>query len=406
VKTTTTRQEIRKAKGLAPQAPRAEFADRVKRCRKLMKQKGFDAVMVYGSPFEPSWIRYLANVIHPFILSQSYLLLRRSGEPVLLIDFPVFLPSVKQMSWVKDVRVYSYVEFASQFDDNVAFFRTLFEELNLARARVGVCMLDMPATHLKALEKAAPAAQFGDATGLLWELIEEKSAFDIRMIRKAAQIADQMMETVIEQCAAGVTEYEVGLAAEATAIAHGAEFGTGSTVRTHLYMNTGSEILSNFRPYKYTGKKLKKGELFCVDLSVCYDGFYADFCRTFCVGKPTRKQQHLFDTVEEMHYALYERLKPGVSGGELWNLGCDIAHRAGDENVNVWFGHGTGIIISEPPFLANGETRPIKANTFINIEPGIFLPQTVGSAAIEDAVFVTSGGGEWVTQCERGLLIV
>lgn len=406
MKTTTLQLETRKAKGLAPQAPRAEFTNRLKRCRKLMKTHGFDGLLVYGSPFEPSWIRYLANVIHPFILSQSYFVLPRKGEPVLLIDFPVFFPSVKQMTWVKDIRTYSYVEFSTQYEDNVKLFRDLLKELKLNKGRIGLCMLDMPATHYKALTKAAPKAAFEDATAMLWELIEDKSPFDCTMIRKAAWIADRTMETVIGKSAAGRTEYEIGLAAEATALSHGAEFGTGSTVRTHLYMNTGSEILSNFRPYKYTGRKLKKGDLFCVDLSVCYNGYYADFCRTICVGKPTPKQQRLFDTVEEIHFALFESLKPGVRGGDLWDLGCKIAHRAGYRNLNAWFGHGTGLIISEPPFLAAGETRTIKAGTFVNIEPGIFLPKTVGSVDIEDATFITAKGAEWVTKCDRSLHIV
>lgn len=386
--------------------PRRELENRVKKCKKLMKEEGFDAILVYGSPYEPSWIRYLANLIHPFILSQSYLLLALERDPVLLIDHKFFLRTAKKMTWVKDVRTYPYVEFPTQFNENVKLFKNLFGELGLESAKIGVCMLDMPATHLRALEQALPEATFEDTTGLLWKLIETKSPYDCKMIRKTAKIADETMETVLDECKEGKTEYEIGLAAEATAIAHGAEFGTGSTVRTHLYLASGSEVLANVRPYKYTAKRLKRGEMFFVDLSVCYNGYYIDFCRTICVGKPSSKQKEIFDIVAHMHHELFGRLKPGITGAELWNIAYNLAKEKKCENrMNIWMGHGTGIVISEPPFMVKDDTRPLKKGTFVNIEPGIFLPGSVGSAAIEDVTFVGQKGAKFVTKCERELRI-
>lgn len=399
--------EVRKAKGLSPKVPQEELENRIQRCKKLMRKEGFDALLVYGSPYEPSWIRYLANVIHPFILSQSYLLLPLEGNPVLLTDHKFFLSTLKKMTWVKDVRIYPYVEFPTQFDENIKLFKNLFKELGLESVKIGVCMLDMPATHFKALEQALPRATFKDATGLLSELIETKSPYDCRMIRKAAKIADKTMETALDGCEEGKTEYEFGLAAEATAIAHGAEFGMGSTVRTNLCIGSGSEVLANLRPYKYTAKKLKRGEMFFIDLVVCYNGYYIDFCRTVCVGKPTPKQKEIFEIVTYMHQELFKKLKPGVTGGELWDLAYNLARDEGYENrMNIWMGHGTGISVAEPPFMVKDNPCPLKKRTFVNIEPGIFLPETVGSAAIEDATFVDGKRAKFVTKCGRELNIV
>ena len=68
----------------------------------------------------------------------------------------------------------------------------------------------------------------------------------------------------------------------------------------------------------------------------------------------------------------------------------------------VWFGHGTGLIISEPPFFTPGEERKLQPNTFVNIEPGVFVPG-VGNSSIEDMLFLSDSGVELVTQCPRGL---
>ncbi len=391
---------------MTPEIPKGEIDSRIRRCKNLMKKEGFDAILVYGSPYEPSWIRYLANVIHSFILSQSYLLVSLDRDPVLLTDHKFFMDSMKKMSWVKDVRQYRYIEFPDQFNQNVNLFRDLFKELKLGSAKIGVCTQDMPATHFNAFKRALPKAILKDTTDLLSDLVETKSPYDCRMIRKTAKIADKTMETVLDGCEIGKPEYEIGLAAEAVAIAHGAEFGTGSTVRTHMYLASGSETLTNVRPYKYTSKKLKKGEMFFTDLSVCYKGYYTDFCRTICMGKPSPKQREIFDIVTHTHEELFDMLKPGVTGVELWDLAYDIAKENGyEDRINVWMGHGTGVIISEPPFMTKEDHRPLKKGTFVNIEPGIFLPETVGNAAIEDATFIGAKGAEFVTKCNRELHI-
>lgn len=396
--------ELRKARGLSPVVPVKELESRLKRCRELMKKENYDAILIYGSPYEPSWVRYLTNAIHPFILSQYYLLLHLDRDPILLIDHDFFLPAVKKMTWIEDVRTYPFVGFPAQFDENIELFRDLFKEVGMESGKIGLCLLNMPATHFKALEQALPGAKFKDATGLLWELTSAKSPYDCRMIRKTAKIADIMMETALNECGEGVAEYEFGMAAEAAAVANGAEFGSGSTVRTHMYIGSGSEVIANLRPYEYTAKKLKRGEMFFIDLSVCYRGYYIDFCRTVCVGKPSPKQKVIFESVTNMHQELFKALKPGVTGSELWDLAYKLSKEEGYENrMNIWVGHGTGIAISEPPYMSKDDNRPLRKGTFVNIEPGIFLPESIGSAAIEDTTFIGVKRAEFVTKCNREL---
>lgn len=96
-------------------------------------------------------------------------------------------------------------------------------------------------------------------------------------------------------------------------------------------------------------------------------------------------------------------VRPDITGSELWEIGYNIAEKAGyAEHINIWFGHGIGIEVIEPPFLDKGDMRTLKQGTFVNIEPGIFLPG-IGGAAIEDTTFITKRGVEFVTKCNREL---
>jgi len=107
-------------------------------------------------------------------------------------------------------------------------------------------------------------------------------------------------------------------------------------------------------------------------------------------------------------YDIKNGLAPGMTGDDVYNLGLASVDRHAPEyrdHVNlVWFGHGTGLIISEPPFFTPGEQRRLAANTFVNIEPGLFVPG-VGTASIEDMLYLTDDGATFVTNCPRELHI-
>ncbi|MFQ5913384.1 MAG: M24 family metallopeptidase [Nitrospinota bacterium] len=397
--------DYRMAKGLTPEVPLRELRARYRRAQRFCDKFGFDAVLVYGSPAEPSWIRYLANYVHPFPIADSFLVVAPGRPPILLVDRDWFLEIAQEMSWVKDVRVYPYVEFEWGYEGLVKIMREIFAPYS--RGTIGVCDVDMPAKYYRAMCEALPRAKIKDATPMLLGVLERKSDYDIGMIRKTANIADKVMMAAMNACGPGVPEYKVGLAAEQVAWENGCEFGSGSQNRTVIVVASSNLVLSNVRPYRFTRKPLKKGEMFFIDLSVCFRGYYIDFCRTVCIGRPTQKQRDAYDAVMEIHKSTFKLMRPGVTGEELWDNGLKVARQTGFEKaINfVWLGHGTGLVNSEYPFFAPGEKRALKFKTFANLEPGVFLPGKVGSSSVEDTVFIDKKEAKFVTKCPRDLHI-
>jgi Xaa-Pro aminopeptidase len=94
-----------------------------------------------------------------------------------------------------------------------------------------------------------------------------------------------------------------------------------------------------------------------------------------------------------MYRVLVAGARPGVSGGDLWESANRVAVEAGygDRSNLVYLGHTTGITTSSRPVVAQGETAPIVEGSFLNVEPGIFVPG-VGSACIENTLHITSTG--------------
>ena len=126
---------------------------------------------------------------------------------------------------------------------------------------------------------------------------------------------------------------------------------------------------------------------------------HTDTDRTISVGEPTPEQRNLYDVAAEMYRVLLEGAKAGVAGGELWEKGNQVAVEAGlgDYLNHVYLGHTTGITTSSRPVVARGETAELVPGSFLNLEPGIFVPG-VGSACIENTVHITESGAEAINR--------
>lgn len=397
--------ELRKARGLSPETPRAVLEERQQRARKLMDQAGLDAILVWsGGAWKTYLMRYLVDYVNTFPIAEAFVLLPTDGEPLMLVDRPWFTEHAREMTGIPDVRTFPYIEYDWQIGELSKLFTQLFEEKKLTSGRIGINLRDLPATYYLAFTQGLPKVSFEDVGEMANVLFEVKTEYDRENIRKVAKIGDEAMMAAIATAREGIEEYKLTLAAWEVMFSYGAEFPNPDQ---HFYTGAGNTLLSNVRPYFSTGRKLKAGEMFWMDMGTCYRGYYVDFCRTLCVGEPSKEQRQIFELTEKSHEELLKRMKPGVTGSELWALGHDLAQDQGyGDNINaVWLGHGTGFKTSEPPFLINGEPRTLKEGTFVNLEPGILLPG-VCNAAIEDMTFVTERGAELVTQCPRGLHVV
>jgi Xaa-Pro aminopeptidase len=400
------REELRKSMGFSPSVPATELDGRIKRCREQLRESGAAALLIFGSPWEPDAVRYLVNFIHPIKISESLLFLPVEGEPVLLLDRMWWVDHAKEMSFVEDVRAFhGFIGLADQFSELVGALGAIFRDAGVETGKVYISERAMPTKYFRALEQALPKVLLEDATGFLNRYFQNITEYDRSMIMRTAHIADESMRAALDACKEGVKEYEVGLSARSVMLERGAEFGSVNTI-PHCYVASAYTGPTSTRPYDFTTRRLQNGDLFYIDLSICYRGYYTDMCRTVVIGEPSQKQRKIFDAALDMHRAMFESLKPGVTGTEVWEAGHAVAERAEYTDYTekrTYYGHGAGIQISLPPFFCKGETRKIKDGCFYNIEPGVFMPGQ--QASLEDMILVRNTGNEFVTECERDLHI-
>jgi Xaa-Pro aminopeptidase len=386
--------EVEKSRGRAPRPPVEEQAERIRRARASAAEHGLDALLVYGSAgVNADPIRYLAGYVHVFPGAGSLLVLPLESDPVLLIDQPWHVEEAARMSWIADVRGYPSPArrwLAGELRDTI---RGVLADAGLERGRIGVFGAAMPAVYSGVIAEAVPEASLEEGAAVWEDLVAAPSDYDVGAILETARVADEGLEAAVETAGAGVAEYEICLRSLERMAANGAEFLHGSGYSTHVNIGSFSDAISNVRPFLFSGNRLEPGQMFWLDLSASCAGCYIDTDRTLSVGDPSAKQLEIYEVVAEMYRVMLDEARVGVRGGDLWERANRVAADAGyaDYSNHVYLGHTTGITTSSRPVVAPRETAELRAGSFLNVEPGIFVPG-VGSACIENTLRITQEG--------------
>ncbi|MFB6096091.1 MAG: M24 family metallopeptidase [Haloferacaceae archaeon] len=141
--------------------------------------------------------------------------------------------------------------------------------------------------------------------------------------------------------------------------------------------------------------------------------YHADMTRTFVKGEPSDAIREWFDVTDEARRAALDAVEPGVTGGAVHDVVCDVFEDAGhptlrsDPQTETGFihstGHGVGLDVHELPRVAPGGEE-LEPGHVITIEPGLYDP-AVGGVRIEDIVVVTEDGHENLTEYPVELVV-
>ena len=116
-------------------------------------------------------------------------------------------------------------------------------------------------------------------------------------------------------------------------------------------------------------KKLKKGDIINIDITIIKDGFHGDTSKMFIVGKPSVKASRICEIAHKCLEIGIMQVKPGVRLGEI---GKAIGLYASSKNCSVvkdYCGHGIGQGFHEMPQVLHYDDGRIKKSPIL--EPGM-----------------------------------
>ncbi len=96
-------------------------------------------------------------------------------------------------------------------------------------------------------------------------------------------------------------------------------------------------------------KKLKKGDIINIDITVIKDGYHGDTSQMFFVGEPSIKARRLVEVARECLVVGIKMVKPGVRLGDIGHAIQQYAESHNFSVVREYCGHGIGKEFHEEP---------------------------------------------------------
>jgi Xaa-Pro aminopeptidase len=235
------------------------------------------------------------------------------------------------------------------------------------------------------------------APGLVASLRMRKDAQELAVMRRAALLADQVVEHALSVLKPGVREFEVAAEVEYQMRKRGA---SGAAFETIVAFGERA-ALPHARP---TAKRLKKNEFVVLDLGAILAHYCSDITRTFYCGKVPSRARQWYKAVQDAQVAAIAAVKNGATCGDVDAAARQVleGHGLGRYFVHST-GHGLGIEVHEDPRIARGQKKRLEPGNVVTIEPGIYM-EGVGGIRIEDDVAVHADRIEMLTRFTRDLI--
>ena len=201
-----------------------------------------------------------------------------------------------------------------------------------------------------------------------------KTADEIDKMRIAGRLASEVLDMIEEHVKPGITTDELNT------ICHGYIVNEQQAIPAPLnYHGFPKSICTSINHVICHGipneKRLKKGDIINIDITVIKDEFHGDTSRMFYVGNVSPIAKRVCETAKECMLIGIDLVKPGV---QLGDIGHAIQQHAENKNYSVvreYCGHGIGKIFhEEPQVLHYGRPKTgvtLKEGMTFTIEPMI-----------------------------------
>ena len=242
-----------------------------------------------------------------------------------------------------------------------------------------------------------------------------KSAAEVKVMRKAAQISAKAHIKAMQFCKPGVYEYQLEAELLHTFMHEGARFPAYSSI-------VGGGKNGCILHYVENSEALKNGDLVLIDAGAELECYASDISRTFPVnGKYSKEQRALYDIVLAAQLAAIEQVQPGnhwndpheaaikvITQGliDVGILEGDLETNVKDESYKDFYMHRTGHWLGMDvhdvgDYKVDDEWRVLEPGMVLTVEPGLYISADHENVAkkwhnigirIEDDVLVTKDG--------------
>ncbi len=388
--------------------PKSELEQRWAKLQELLKQHGLDGAVI----IQNADLFYFSGTIQ-----RSHLFIPAEGRPALLVK-----------KTLERAAEESGLETITRLESLKEMPAVLQSHSRRPIKKLGFELDVLPAAQYFRYQKLFSPVEIVDASPLMRTVRMVKSAYELQILKEAAEFHGEVFSMIRETLQEGITELELAGLIES----YSRKKGHAGLLRVRgfnqdlvfVHICSGRNVVPSYFDGAVGGKGVSpayaqgacdkpigRNEPILVDYGFVHDGYMVDQTRIFCIGELpdhlTRAQKAALDILERMKKAA----KPGVASGKLYDLARQTAdespfgkHFMGFPDPVAFVGHGIGIELDELPVFAHGFDTPLEEGMVIALEPKFVFPE--GAVGVENTYLLTSQGLETMTVFEEGIIYV
>ena len=373
------------------------------RIRAMMERNGVDLLILRSNANS----KYMSEFFHnggnlgyrPFVI---FYFRDPARDPALIVP-AVDLHLAMYMTWIEDVRAYEMAELFTDLDVHFYpdFFdaaRAVMDDRNVKGMVIGTEGEDLSTGFRDKLENDLLAGHKIVDVSYQMELVRMvKMPEEIRRLKEAAEITVKAHASFRDAIKPGNTDRDLFTAAIKRMYDEGAD-----DVR---FINVGCGPVSFAAhcpfPLDY---KLAEGDFVKVDMGAEVKGYPADFVRSYYIGHATQRAQDIWKWLNDVELETGFWLKPGVTGGEIFEHSYKLISKYLDNYPREFFGHGLGIGSHEQPRMNKVNKTVLEADTPVCLETSYYY-EGVRFHSEETFLVTDKGVDHWTADCPRDLIV-
>jgi Xaa-Pro dipeptidase len=330
----------------------------------------YDAVLAMGVDN----YNYITRTILPFAENypsrKAAALVPKEGTPVVVLPQD-WSQAIIDQGWQGEVLIYD----ENQGYETGAFVKAVEElivSMGLDGNSIGIDASRASKGLMDSLSGKLPKVKWESADPMLKGLKIIKTPGEIENIEKACKQADRGIIYALMHLE-GVVNNPGYTYAEIT-----------ERIRVHVNENGASGIgllnsaFGSDGQIYYTPQRgrVKEGELFRMDVSSHYLGYWTNVGRMGVTSKPTPEQENAYKKNLSLKDTALEMLKPGVACNEVY---AHVARTAEKQTIGFWkepgIGHGVGVSHHEAPYINLNCSTELKEGMVIALDIYTYGPR-------------------------------
>ena len=380
-----------------------EYASRLSQTRAAMSEKNIDCLIVV----DPSNMAWLTGYDGWSFYTHQCVIVQHDAEPIWW-GRGIDAPGAVRTTYLDEDNIIKYLDHFVQSDvchpmDDLS--RVLIE-MRLDKASIGVEMENyyFSAAAFRSMQTHLPDANLVDATALVnWQRLI-KSERELRYMRSAARIVENMHSHIYDIIEPGLAKNE--LAAE---IFHagikGKDEHWGDYPAILPLLPTGMDATAAH--LTWDDSKLKAGDITFFEIAGCHRRYHCPLSRTISLGKPPQKYLDAEKAVLDAMHAGLDNAKPGKCCEDVAIAFFNTLEKHGFKKDNRT---GYSIGLSYPPdwgertiSLRRGDKTELQPNMTFHFMPALWLDD--GGLEITESVVITDNGYESLASVPQKLLV-